>query len=281
MSIADKLTAIAENQQKVYDAGQKDMHSLWLNQAVMELDEPEVTAIGAYQFYEFTKLERAIFPAVTTSGVQAFSGCSVLWDTSFPLLEAVTERMFRVTNVHRLDAPKASSIGALAFSYTNRFTALILRSDTLCTLANTNAFTSTRVADGTGYIYVPAALVEEYKAATNWSNYADQIRAIEDYPNLDNDDALVITKQPTDVTAEANTASAFTVEAEGDDLQYAWFVNTGAGNGFVQSTFTGYNSATQEIGNYTSRDGWQWYCEVTDCYGHMVKTNIVTQRVAT
>jgi hypothetical protein len=40
------------------------------------------------------------------------------------------------------------------------------------------------VANGTGYIYVPAALIEDYKAATNWSLYADQFRAIEDYPEI-------------------------------------------------------------------------------------------------
>ena len=36
----------------------------------------------------------------------------------------------------------------------------------------------------TGYIYVPRALVNSYKAATNWSTFASQIRAIEDYPDI-------------------------------------------------------------------------------------------------
>ena len=54
----------------------------------------------------------------------------------------------------------------------------------MATLANTNAFTNTPIKSGAGYIYVPAALVDSYKAATNWSVYADQIRAIEDYPDI-------------------------------------------------------------------------------------------------
>ena len=33
-------------------------------------------------------------------------------------------------------------------------------------------------------IYVPRALVNEYKNATNWTVYADYIRAIEDYPDI-------------------------------------------------------------------------------------------------
>lgn len=42
----------------------------------------------------------------------------------------------------------------------------------------------TAIASATGYIYVPQSLVDQYKAATNWATYANQIRAIEDYPEI-------------------------------------------------------------------------------------------------
>lgn len=61
---------------------------------------------------------------------------------------------------------------------------LILRSTSIATLAGVSAFTNTPIKSGTGYIYVPAALVDGYKAATNWSTYAAQFRAIEDYPDI-------------------------------------------------------------------------------------------------
>jgi hypothetical protein len=54
----------------------------------------------------------------------------------------------------------------------------------MATLYNNEVFTSTPIADGTGYIYVPAALVDTYKADSNWSVYENQIRAIEDYPDI-------------------------------------------------------------------------------------------------
>ena len=64
-------------------------------------------------------------------------------------------------------------------------TLIIRNTDTMCTLADTTTcLHNTPIASGTGYIYVPAALIEEYKAATNWTTYADQIRAIEDYPDV-------------------------------------------------------------------------------------------------
>lgn len=59
--------------------------------------------------------------------------------------------------------------------------ALVLRYPTVATLNRTNAFDNTPIASGTGYIYVPRDLISTYEAATNWSTYAGQFRAIEDY----------------------------------------------------------------------------------------------------
>jgi hypothetical protein len=61
---------------------------------------------------------------------------------------------------------------------------LIIRSPNVATLENTNVFNSTPIKSGTGYIYVPRSRVDSYKAASNWSTYAAQIRAIEDYPDI-------------------------------------------------------------------------------------------------
>lgn len=46
------------------------------------------------------------------------------------------------------------------------------------------SFLGSGIAKGTGYIYVPDDLVDSFKSATNWSNYADQIRPISDLDNL-------------------------------------------------------------------------------------------------
>lgn len=37
---------------------------------------------------------------------------------------------------------------------------------------------------GAGYIYVPSALLDGFKQATNWSVFSSQFRAIEDYPDI-------------------------------------------------------------------------------------------------
>ena len=61
---------------------------------------------------------------------------------------------------------------------------VIVRGTTVAKLGTNNVFSKTPLESGNGYIYVPAALVDSYKSATNWSVFADQIRAIEDYPDI-------------------------------------------------------------------------------------------------
>lgn len=97
---------------------------------------------------------------------------------------ASAARALVTREVTHLDLSTVTTIGSNAFTECGALSTLILRSDTVCTLTATNAFNSTPIASGTGYIYVPSALVDEYKAATNWSTYADQFRAIEDYPDI-------------------------------------------------------------------------------------------------
>ena len=76
-------------------------------------------------------------------------------------------------------------IGDSTFNGCTSLTTLILRAKSMCTLTGMQIFTGgTHIQKGTGYIYGPGNLVEQYKSATNWSAYAAQIRAIEDYPDI-------------------------------------------------------------------------------------------------
>lgn len=79
------------------------------------------------------------------------------------------------------DFKSVTSVSADAFNGCGNLDALILRSDTMCTLINKNALTNTPIANGTGYIYVPSALLDSYKTATNWSTYSTQFKTISEY----------------------------------------------------------------------------------------------------
>lgn len=125
-------------------------------------------------------------PSVTSIGTLAFYGCTALETINFPLAASIPSQSFySCTKLKRADFGKASSIAAQSFNGCAALKELILRkSDSICTLSNVNGISNTAIGKGTGYVYVPAALVEEYKTATNWSNFVDNFRAIEDYPEI-------------------------------------------------------------------------------------------------
>ena len=87
-------------------------------------------------------------------------------------------------NLAKIDFDVLEEMKDADFYQCSALTAVIIRSPAVCTMSDSNAFKSTPIESGTGYVYVPAALVDSYKAATNWTEYANQIRAIEDYPDI-------------------------------------------------------------------------------------------------
>ena len=80
-----------------------------------------------------------------------------------------------------VDTPNLNTLSMSSFENCSALKAVILRSETMCSLTGMDAFQSTPIASGTGYIYVPSALVDSYKTAPRWYVYANQFRALEDY----------------------------------------------------------------------------------------------------
>ena len=85
---------------------------------------------------------------------------------------------FMATSIERAEFTQKIFIRNVAFRYCSYFAKLILRSESVCTLEKVTAFADTPIENGTGYIYVPDNLVNTYKTATNWSNFADKIKPI-------------------------------------------------------------------------------------------------------
>lgn len=146
------------------------------------VDFPAATSIGINAFYQCSALTSVDFPSATSTGANAFHSCTQLTSVNFPAATSIGSTAFQYcSNLTTADFPLATSIGNGAFQSCSKLTALILRSATMCKLNQTSAFNNMPIAFGTGYIYVPRALVDSYKAATNWSNFANQFRALEDY----------------------------------------------------------------------------------------------------
>lgn len=154
------------------------------NCVISSVDFPMCESIGNEAFY-FCKITSANLHNVKTIKSEAFI-YSELERIELPLLQIVSSSSFSsCRSLKYADFAKATSIEKTAFNNCNSLVCLVLRSETLCSLANT-MFTYCPVRPGgysslVGYIYVPRALVESYKVATNWSTYAASFRAIEDY----------------------------------------------------------------------------------------------------
>ena len=148
-------------------------------------DFSAVTSIGAHAFRMCTNLTSVNFPALTSIGGSAFHDCSKLTSVNFPALTSIGEFAFQgCANLTSLDFPEVTKIEMYGFNNCSKLTTVILRKNTVCSLDSTIGFSGTPIKYGTGYIYVPRNLVDSYKAAKNWSTYANQIRAIEDYPEI-------------------------------------------------------------------------------------------------
>jgi hypothetical protein len=144
-----------------------------------------ITRTGTYPFVEIASLEKVSLPEIPMIGYMGFQGCKALYDVHVPKSTNVPFSCFnQCTSLKKILLPSVTSIDVSGFANSAIETLVLSNTTQVCTLKNTNAFTNTPVSNGTGYVYVPRALVDSYKAATNWSTYASQIRAIEDYPEI-------------------------------------------------------------------------------------------------
>lgn len=150
---------------------------------LVSVDLPNVTKISQEAFEDCGALMSVNFPAATITGYGSFMVCAALKDVNFPALTNLGETTFQSCKaLVSVDLPSVVGIGHSAFKGCTTLSALILRSESsVCRLAMTSAFDSTPISSASGYIYVPKLLIEDYKVATNWSTYADQFRALEDY----------------------------------------------------------------------------------------------------
>lgn len=155
---------------------------------------PACTRVGGTGFYMCSELTSINLPMCTYAGYRAFQSCRSLKTVKLPICETIGAQCFiSCYYVESIDIGFCTNIYAKTFSDCCSLKALVIRTNQVCQLANTNAFeycyhilgtvNATYNPDGLkdGYIYVPDALVEDYKAATNWSTYADQIKPLSEY----------------------------------------------------------------------------------------------------
>ena len=178
---------------------------------ITSLSIPNVTSVGTNAFQYCNKLETLDAPNLTTLGQYAFSGnntykmafksinlpkCKAIPSSAFTYCTYVTELVLpectsvgnssltNCGNLQYVDLPKCTSIVNYGLRNNGKLETLILRSEKMCTLSN-SALNGTKIWNGTGYVYMPRALIASYQTATNWKTIygknANAFRALEDY----------------------------------------------------------------------------------------------------
>ena len=171
--------------------------------ALAEINLPKATSIGTYAFngclanhislpslksmssgaFRGSRFVTVDLPLVTNIANNGFRAQGYIQSVTFPSVTSTSsEAMRNCPALTYVDLPKCASFGTFTFcDCTNLETLILRKSDKICPLSNVNVLQSTKIAAGTGYIYVPAALINSYKSATNWTTFSAQFRALEDY----------------------------------------------------------------------------------------------------
>lgn len=161
----------------------------WRNQYLTRVSCEKVNTVGISAFSGCYLLNSVQLPALEFIQGSAFSECEALKALKFPQLWSIRSgafvgcyalRNFDFGPINNYGVPP--SIYGQAFMSCRSLESFVIRHDMVCELDSPTAFdTDTPIAEGTGYIYVPRSLVDAYKTAENWSHFANQIRALEDY----------------------------------------------------------------------------------------------------
>ena len=165
----------------------------FIENTITNFSNEELTVISNYGFAGKSNMQSLYIPNVVNVGGFVFEECTALTEIHFEKhITFGTKKdcffVFRgAKNAVKIEFNDGFNIvGNVQFLFYSlmNIEALIIRGDNVSQLNNTSHFNESSIKNGTGYIYVPAALVGQYKAATNWVIVADQIRAIEDYPEI-------------------------------------------------------------------------------------------------
>lgn len=170
-----------------------------VDKTITEFYSNSCNKIGEYSFRACQNLKTLVAPNAKSVETYSLYRCSALKSIALPSVTTIATNSFReASNLEVIDLPKLTNIPTNAFYGCRGLKALILRSETMVTLSSTNAFYQCYRILGTknsgynpngekiGFFYVPKALIEDYKVATNWSDdtLVTQFRAIEDYPEI-------------------------------------------------------------------------------------------------
>ena len=204
-----------------------ESYAFYACNGLMAISFPACITIYEQAFRACSRFTTINFPACISIYSSAFFSCTKLTTVSFPVCKRIyNDAFYSCVNLATVSLPACITIDSSAFRRCTRLLSLYLNASTVCTLTNSNAFTSTPIAGYTtstngvyGSIFVPASLVDAYKAATNWTYFAERITAI-----LNEGDIITFTID--DVAYQAEYGMTFTEWCNSDYNTDGYYIST-------------------------------------------------------
>lgn len=150
---------------------------------------PNVSSIGRSVFYG-TDLRSGIFTSLRYVGASAFYGLLSLTEINLPNLYLCYSSAFRGCN-HLSAVYAGASVSSAVYIYPNVFggcmslASFYLLAPSRGQISNVNVFARTPLSDSSylgyyGSIFVPASLLADYQASTNWAAYSSRFVGLTD-----------------------------------------------------------------------------------------------------
>lgn len=144
----------------------------------LEISE-SVTTIPMYFLHGYSKITSLNLKNITSIADYGLRGC-YLTEAVLPNIVTLGAQPFReASSLTLVDIGSGLTSTSLSWAFMGckQLSTLIIRVITPPSI-DTYTFNGTKIASGTGIIYVPDAALEVYKTATNWSAYADRIHPL-------------------------------------------------------------------------------------------------------
>ena len=137
---------------------------------------PMCSYIGSTAFAYCNSLSQVNLTVCSYISNYAFQYCYLLSQVSIPMCNYINIGTFRdCYQLSQLTLPMCSGINRLAFNDCNSLSIITIGYSSICSLFGSTVFTGTQITSSTGSIYVPASLVDAYKADKKWSYFSTQI----------------------------------------------------------------------------------------------------------
>ena len=135
--------------------------------------------IGNNTFVRCSKLEEVVLPELTRIAGGMFDRCTALRKVKCDKATSIDMNVFaQNSNLEVIDLLGGGTLSAFAYSTIPKLKAFVIRETSKLTQLSNAGYTGFNA--GTK-VYVPDALVEQYKTASNWSTHADKIVPLSTY----------------------------------------------------------------------------------------------------